>query len=298
MARRAGPSVRSRRLAIALRKLRMCAGLSGAEVAKSVGMSGSKISRVENAESGIYLDDVAKLLDFYQVTEKRRVELLELARHSEERGWLRMHSANLPEDWQTWLDFEDEASALLNYEPLMMPGLLQTAEYARAIIRATGSELPDAEVDALVTSRMARQGLLSRAKPLKLHALIEEHVLSRTTGDAAVLGRQLRHLVDSAARPNITIQVVPVQAGLHPGLNGPFVLLEYDDEASMVWLENKLSSLILDEDEQIAAYGAAWNELRELAHSPGESVELIAAVAAKFAQVRINTRVPDGIVRA
>ncbi|WP_344925273.1 Scr1 family TA system antitoxin-like transcriptional regulator [Saccharopolyspora gregorii] len=134
-------SVRSRRLAYVLRKQRIAAGLSAAELARSVGMSGSKISRFENCESGIYLDDLEKLIDFYGMSKKRRVELLDIARHAEERGWLRLRSGEFPADWQTWVDFEDEATALRSYEPLIIPGLLQTAEYARSIIRATGGAL-------------------------------------------------------------------------------------------------------------------------------------------------------------
>src|SRR5688500_14218517 len=121
MPRRSEASVRSRRLAITLRKLRRATGLTGADVAKAVEMSPSKISRVESAESGIYPDDIEKLLDFYGVGKKQRVHLLDLARHSEQRGLLRVNNAHFPEDWQTWADFEEEANALLFYEPMMIP---------------------------------------------------------------------------------------------------------------------------------------------------------------------------------
>lgn len=195
--------------------------MTGAEVAKALDISASKISRVESSESGIYLDDIEKLLDFYRVTRKQRAYLLELARNAEQRGLLRMNNANLPEDWQTWIDFEDEASGLLNYEPLMVPGLLQTPEYSRSIIKATGHGLSDGEVDALVASRMARQGLLNRTQLLRLHAIIEQSALERPFGDPGARARQHRHLLDAGERPNITIQVAPTVAELHSGLNGP-----------------------------------------------------------------------------
>ncbi|MBB5155492.1 helix-turn-helix domain-containing protein [Saccharopolyspora phatthalungensis] len=262
-----------------LRKQRIGSGLTAAELAKATGMSASKVSRFENCESGIYLDDLEKLLDFYRPSKKRRVELLDIARHADERGWLRLSNANLPEDWQTWTDFEYEASALLNYEPLVVPGLLQTPEYTRAIIDATG-RLSAREVDSLVSARMARQGLLGKEEPLELHVIIEETALTRPIGPDGALERQLRHLADAASRPNITIQVMPHDAGLHPGLNGSFVILEYGSEASLVLLEHKTVNLFMDEDDQLAVYSAAWDELVGKAKEPGDSVKILQALIA------------------
>jgi len=262
-----------------LRKLRAATGLSTDATGEAVGMSGSKISRIETVELGIYLDDLEKLLDFYKVTRKQRVYLLDLARHAEQRGLLRMTNANLPEDWQTWADFEDEANGLLNYQPLMVPGLLQTPEYARSIIKATGHGLSDGEVDSLVASRMARQGLLNRTQPLRLHAIIEQSVLERPFGDPGARARQHRHLLDAGERANITVQVVPTEAELHSGLNGPFVILEYDDDPSLVLLENKVASLFLDEEEQIQVFEATWTELRKLAYSISDTAEFLRSQA-------------------
>ncbi|MGQ0839563.1 helix-turn-helix domain-containing protein [Actinokineospora sp.] len=279
MPRRAGLSVRSRRIAFELRKLRVASGMSCAELAKSVDMSGSKVSRFETCESGIYFDDVEKLLDFFDVGAERRAFLLDLARHAAQRGWLRVHGAQLPDDWQTWIDLEAEASALFSYQPLMIPGLLQSTEYARAIIRATGPALSDDQVDLLISSRMSRQGLLSRSRPLRLDAIIEEGVLTRPIGDAEALARQLRNLADSAARPNVTVRVLPTAAGLHSGLYGPFVIMDYDDEASLVLLENKVSNLLLDEQEHIDAYSRSWDGLAKLALDEDESIEVIRSAA-------------------
>jgi len=283
MARRAGASVRSRRLAYVLRKLRIASGLSCVEFGQVVGMSSSKISRVETCDSGIYIDDVEKMLDFYQIGGIRKLEILDLARHAEQRGWLRVQGPNLPDDWQTWVDFESEATALSSYEPLMMPGLLQTAEYARAIIQATGSGFSDDQLDTMVTSRLSRQGLLSRSRPLTLHVIIEEGVLTRPIGDHSALARQLNHLADAAARPNISVRVLPTEAGLHSGLNGPFVIMDYDQEPSLVLLENKVASLFLDEDEQIETYSASWDELVMLSHDDDASIEVIRAAAKRVA---------------
>ncbi|WP_051773266.1 helix-turn-helix domain-containing protein [Saccharothrix sp. NRRL B-16314] len=279
MARRAGTSVRSRRLAYILKKLRSATGVSTDAVGEALGMSGSKISRIETSGMGIYLDDLEKLLDFYQVGRQQRVELLDLARHAEQRGLLRMTNQKLHEDWQTWADFEDEAGSLLHYQPLVIPGLLQTPEYARTLIRATGHTLSDHQVDALVASRMARQGLLSRSTPLKLDAIIEQSVLERPFGGPGAHTRQIRHLIDASEHPNITVRVIPTDAALHGGLSGPFVILEYDDDPSLVLVENKVASLFIDEDEQIAVFEATWKALCGLAHSAGETAAFLKGLA-------------------
>lgn len=280
LARQSGPSFRSRQLAMELRKLRLAAGLTQEQVAHAVvGMSKSKVGKQERAKIGIYPKDLHKLLDLYRVTDQRRVELLDAAWHSQDRGAFYVYGGKkLPEDWQTWIDFESEASTIYNYEPLVIPGLLQTPEYASAIIKATGLNLTEAEIHGLVSSRMARQTLLSRANPVKLHSIIEESALFCRFDDARVWVRQLQHLLDAANKPNVTIQIMPSTIGFHPGFNGPFVVLNYDHEPSLVWLENKISSLFLDENEQIEVYTQTWTELCALAYNVEKSVDFISAI--------------------
>jgi transcriptional regulator with XRE-family HTH domain len=283
LARQVGPSFLSRQLAMELRKLRMAAGLTQAQVAQAVGMSGSKIGKQEKGKIGIYLKDLHKLLDLYQVTDQRRIELLDAARHIKERGALYVYgSQKLPEGWQTLIDFETEASAILIYQPLVIPGLLQTPEYARAIIQATGVDLSEAEIHGLVSNRMSRQELLSRANPVKLHAILDQGVLTRPFGRTPDLIRQLHYLLEAADRSNITIQIVPTDAGLHTGLNGPFNMLKYDEKPSLVHLESKISNLVLDEEEQIKVYARTWDELCALAYNMEESVDFISAIATRL----------------
>jgi transcriptional regulator with XRE-family HTH domain len=281
MARRAGqPTARSWLLAMLLRKLRIAAGLSNAEVAKATDIPSSRISRIEAAEYGLYRDALEMLLDLYRVSGSRRVLLLDVARRAEERGWLQMHSdATLPNDWQIWTELESNAATVFSYETMMIPGLLQTPEYARAIIQATGFDLSDIEVDKLVTRRMARQALLGLAQPLKLHVILEECVLSRPFGSADAWLRQLQHLISCATHPNIVIQVVPTGTGLHAALNGQFVILDYGDDIMLVHLESKTTNLVLDDDEQIEVYARTWNQLCALAYDAEKSVKLISAIA-------------------
>jgi len=289
MARRAGqPSVRSRPLAAALRARRIQTGLSVVDVAKATGMDASKITRVEKMNSGIYRDQFEKLLDLYNVTSPDRVELLSYFRHAEERGWLSLRGdRTLPENWQAWTEVEADATSASNYEASTIPGLLQTAEYARAIIQGTAaSNLSDSEVDRLVTSRMARQIRLSHAHSLTLHAIIDESVLVRPFSDADTQARQLRHLVESASRSNITIQVLPIETGPHPALYGSFVILEYADKTKLVHIEVAASTLFFDEDDQIAIYTRAWAELTKRAHDPDESIKLISAIATQKSRER------------
>lgn len=192
-------------------------------------------SLVSKAWKAEFTKKLLLLLDFYQVAGGRRGELLELARHAQERGWLRTYSNDaFPEDWQTWIYFEADATGVFNCEPSMIPDLLQTPEYAKAIIQAAASGLSDSDVERLVASRMARQVRLSHAHPLKLHVIIEEGALMRPFGDAHARVRQLLHLASFAAHPNVQIQVLPIEAGLHRALYGPFAILKFGDNTRLI----------------------------------------------------------------
>jgi transcriptional regulator with XRE-family HTH domain len=156
------PSVRSRQVANVLRQLREDAGLSGAEVSKQLGMSASKISRIETGHRMLSIDVVAALLGLYKVPERQRQEILDQVRRSTERGWWESQGLGLPELWKALIDFESRATRIQNYEALFIPGLLQTAEYTGVIIKAINPALTEAELNNLVASRMARQTVLRR----------------------------------------------------------------------------------------------------------------------------------------
>lgn len=272
------PSVRSRQVSALLRTLREDQGLSGAEVAKALGMSPSKISRIETGARGLRVDDVAALLGHYQVPEQRRAQILDQVRKAEERGWWESQGLGLPQLWQALINFESRATRIQNFEALVVPGLLQTDEYTEAIISSINKTLSKTELTNLVASRRARQAVLNR-RELQFLAVVDEAALRRPITVSGVMRRQLRHLVDSSERPNITVRVVPLQAGQYAGLQGPFACLDFDDEPSLVYIENHHFGMFMDEKEDIAAYRVALGNILNEALKPAESAQLIAQLA-------------------
>ena len=272
-------SVRSRTVAAELRRLRERRGLSCAEVARTLGVSASKISRIETGNSGMQVEDVAALLGFYQVPEAKREELLDLLRRRNQKGWWE-RQAGLPHLWRTLIDFENKATRIQNYEYAIVPGLLQTAEYSAAMIRATEPTLSDAELDNLVASRMARQTLLTRANAPQFLAVIHEVALRMPTGGPGVLKRQMQHLLTMTERPNADLRVVSMGAGAHVGLRGPFVMLEFRDEPTLVFVENQNTGLFLEDEADILAYRVAFTNILNVALASDASADLITSIAA------------------
>jgi transcriptional regulator with XRE-family HTH domain len=271
-------SVRSRQVSLLLRTLREDLGLSGAEVAKALGMSPSKISRIETGHRGLRVDDVAALLGHYKVPEQKRNQILDQVRKAEERGWWESQGLGLPELWQALISFESRATRIQNFEAMFIPGLLQTDEYTEAIIASINKTLSKVELTNLVASRRARQAVLNR-RELQFLAVIDEGVLRRPIAESGVMRRQLRHLVDSGERPNITVRVVPLRAAQYAGQLGPFAIMEFTDEPSLVFFENQHIGMFLDENEDIAAYRVTLGNILNEALDPAESAELIASLA-------------------
>ena len=272
------PSVRSRQVSLQLRALREERGLTGSAVAKALGMSPSKISRLETGSRGLSVDDVAALLGHYKIAEQQRAQILDQVRKSGERGWWESQGLGLPELWQALINFESRATRIQNYEAMFVPGLLQTAEYTEVIIQSINKALTKGELTNLVASRMARQAGLGR-RELQFLAVVDEGALRRPLTERGVMRRQLRHLVDSAERPNVTLRVVPLRAGQHAGLQGSFACLDFADEPSLTYIENHHVGMFLDEKEDIAAYRVALGNILNVALEPAESAELISELA-------------------
>ncbi|RKT56571.1 helix-turn-helix domain-containing protein [Saccharothrix australiensis] len=270
-------SVRSRTVANALRLYREQHQLSCEDVASMLGVSASKISRMETGKSGLQIDDVASLLGFYKVPAPRRKELLDLMRKGEEMGWWE-RQAGLPKLWRALIDFENKALRIHNYELLMVPGLLQTAEYTRALVKAIDPTVSDYELDTLVSARMARQTLLSRSNAPQYLAVIHEAALRIQVGDQAVMRRQLRQLQDAAERPNVTVVVVPMDAGPHVGLRGSFMILEFRHEPAIVHVENQVTGLFLEDPADLEGYRLALRNILGVGLAPGATADLLAAL--------------------
>lgn len=283
-----GPAVRRRKLGAELRALRTGAGLTSGEAARLVGWHQSKVSRIETGASGVKPADVRLLLDVYGVQDAQlRQLMLALAGSDEGDGrdhWWHAYRGVLPTTYRDFISLESQASAMRTLETSVVPGLLQTPEYARAVTRAAVGGLDDdadERLDALVAVRLARQDVLRAEPPLELSAVLDEAVLRREVGGPEVMERQLRRLVEAARLPQVRLQVLPFAAGEHIGITGPFVIFSFSrtSDLDVVVLDHLTSSLYLERKEDLQAYTEAFNALRIHALSPEESMDYIAALA-------------------
>jgi transcriptional regulator with XRE-family HTH domain len=281
MAKRKGISVRQRRVSRELRTLREQRGMSCKDVAEALDCSESKISRMETGDRGLYADDVAAVLGYLRAPGKLRQELLELVRGGEARNWHEIHG-KLPTNWKDLIQLESEATGIYTYQPLVVPGLVQTSDYARAVIKGLNEDLSEDEVDALVAARMSRQVVLGRPKAPHLQLLTEEMVLRRTMGDSIMMYGQLQQLLAVSARRNITLQIVPFDAEPAIATQGSLLILEFPDQPSIAYEETRAASTFLEDDEHIARTKLAWQKLRTAALSLEDSTRLIADIAGKL----------------
>ncbi|MFI5551221.1 helix-turn-helix domain-containing protein [Streptomyces sp. NPDC051738] len=286
-----GPAVRRRKLGAELRALRTGAGLTSGEAARLVGWHQSKVSRIETGASGVKPADVRILLDVYGVRDTQLRELLLALAGSDETGgrhhWWHAYRGVLPPTYRDFISLESQASAMRTLETSVVPGLLQTPEYARAVTRAAVSGLADEpgaadeRLDALVAVRLARQDVLHGDPPLQLSAVLDEAVLRREIGGPEVMSGQLRRLMEAGRLPQVRLQVLPFNAGEHIGITGPFVIFSFSNTSDLdvVVLDHLTSSLYLERKEDLQAYTEAFNTLRIHALSPEESLDYIAALA-------------------
>lgn len=279
------PAVRRRRLGEELRRLRDLAGLTSGEAAGLAGWHQSKVSRIETGRSSVRAEDVTVLLDVYQVHDRDLRDLLAtLAGNGYQRGWWHDFRDVLPVEYRDFISLETGASRARSMENSVVPGLLQTPAYAEALTRDVMPQLSTREVDALVRVRIARQAVLRQDPPLELDAVLDEAVLRRSVGGAEVMAGQLRALLEAAALPQVRLQVLPFTAGGHMGVTGSFVVFSFPNTSDLdvVVVDHLTSSLYVDRKEDIKAYGAAFDRLRDRALSYGESAAMIAALRAEL----------------
>ncbi|WP_017973053.1 helix-turn-helix domain-containing protein [Actinopolyspora halophila] len=278
----AGSTFRRWQLAETLRKAREEAGLTHeqviTELKKRPGKwSRPKLSRIENSEQGIKTREVEQLLDLYGVTDTSlRDWLTDLANTVRNRGHSVDIRKNLPEDFLTFFNLEGELVALRQFETLLVPGLLQTPEYARAVISGINPGITEEEVERRVTSRTARQGILDRADPPHLHVILDEGLLDRPVGPASVVRSQLVHLTGTAERPNVTVQVLPKSSGASPALEGPFSLLTPPEPMpDLGYAEGPGRAVYIEDRDEVRAYTLRFGTLTEQALSANDSLRRI-----------------------
>ncbi|MBT2387595.1 helix-turn-helix transcriptional regulator [Streptomyces sp. ISL-11] len=284
---RYGPAVRRRKLGAELRRQRELAGLTSLDAARAVGWHQSKVSRIETGSSGVKSADVALLLDAYQVTDPELRALLgalcgagSADAEGGRRGWWYAYRNLLPSAYLDFISLESEASRLRTLETAVVPGLLQTPAYARAVTRAALNDPPPEQVEELVRVRMARQSVLRGEKPLELCAVLDEAVLRHEVGGREVMAGQLRHLVETGSQGHVRLHVLPFSSSGHIGITGPFVIFSFPRIADLdvVVLDHLTSSLYLERKEDLRAYGAAFSTLRTHALSHENSLDFIAGI--------------------
>lgn len=286
--RETSPTARRRRLGAELRRFREAAGLTSYEAAERLGWaSNSKISRIENGRISVTWSDVAAMLDLYGVGPgKTRDRLTTLARRSKEKSWWQPYSDLLDKEYATVIDLETAASSARLFHPLMVPGLLQTPDYARAIIARSGPlALDDVEIERRIELRMKRQAVLADGDNMhSLWIVIDEAALHRVIGGLQVMREQLLHLNSEARRHQITVQVIPYTVGPHASLAGAFGIFSFPeaDAGDAVFLDTLAGNLFLDREADVRAARIGFDHLRASALSAADSADLIVRIAGTY----------------
>jgi transcriptional regulator with XRE-family HTH domain len=275
------PTLRARRLAIELSSRREAAGLSREEAARRLEWSTSTIFRIETGRSRPQPRSVRDLLDLYGVTGAERDGLIQLARDARQPGWWHSFRDVLLNPYEVYIGLETGAVSIRNFEPLLVPGLLQTADYARAMIRGGPRELDRDEIERRVEVRMSRQQILVRDDRPRLWAVIDEAVIRRIVGSRAIMAAQLKHLAEAAEQGKTTLQVIPFSAGAHAGTSGPFVILELPEPADpdLVYVETLAGDIYLEERADVDRYTLAFERLLAAALHPDDSIALVETAA-------------------
>ena len=279
------PMMLRRRLRNELRDARLKANLSQEQVAKAMVWSLSKMIRIETAKTGISVNDLKALLALYGITE-RTDELVALAKAAKQPPWWRRYSEVASPSLLELIDYESSASAINQFETIFVPGILQTEEYASAVLRVFYEEYSDDErVAALVELRTRRGDLLRSENAPKFSFALDEGVIRRRVGSPAIMARQLERLADAAELQGVTIQVVPFTAGLHPGMKGPFEVMQFDDspDEDVVYLEGRRGDPFSDDPKETKGYLEAFERVTETALDPSESVRRLREAAAEMA---------------
>src|SRR5580704_2074058 len=284
MAAGTGPAVRRRQLMTELKRLRESTGLTQEEVAGQLDWHPTKIMRIETGRTAPHPNDVRVMLGLYGVADSGVLAgLLKLAKDARQRGWWYSYKDVLLSRFELFLGLESEADSIRDFELSMIPGLLQTRDYARELIRGLMTYDP-AEVERRVQLRMHRQRIMERDESPQLWAILDEAAVRRVVGGKAIMKAQLLHLANTAEHARITIQVLPYGAGPHPGQAGPFIILGFAEptEPEVVYMETVGGNLYVDKPEEVRLFTTVFDQLRAVALSPAQTRDMLHSLAGEL----------------
>ena len=278
------PTVRRRELGALLRALRTERSLTVEQVAAELLCSPSKVSRMETGQRGATARDIRDLCQIYGVTDPaQQSRLTRLAAAGKRQGWWQGYELDY---FGTYVGLEEEAIALSYYQSSIVPGLMQTPGYVRAIHENSVPPNSAERISQLIEVRLIRQKLLIRDPPLHLSVVLDESALHRQVGGPAVMKEQLERLAEIATWPNVTIKVVPFAAGAHAALESTFNILDFEDPApSLVYVEGLMGFMYLERPQDLARYRGVFEQLHAKALTPQESLDLISTMGAKYGEI-------------
>jgi transcriptional regulator with XRE-family HTH domain len=277
-----GPTVRRRRLGSELRKLREASQYKLEEVAAELGVAPSTLSRIETGKAPTKSAYLNQMLEMYGVADQaQRQVLVDMAREGHRKGWWSAYDDVLPSGFDIFVGLEAETTGIRSYENSVVHGLLQTEDYARAVLRELQPRLTAEQVERQVDLRMARQRRLGEEPALDLWVIHDEAVVRRAVGGPAVMRGQLTQLLDAVSRPGITLQVLPFESGAHAGMRGPFSILEFADrsDSRVAHVESVGGFIYMEKEREVRVCSDAFDRLRAAALAPGASVDLIKVIA-------------------
>ncbi len=267
-----------------LKRLREATGLTQEEVAGQLDWHPTKIMRIETGRTAPHPNDVRVMLGLYGVSDPEVLSgLLKLAKDARQRGWWYSYKDVLLSRFELFLGLESEADTIRDFELTMIPGLLQTDDYARELIRGLMA-YDAAEIERRIELRMARQKILTREDAPQLWAILDEAAVHRVVGGKAIMKAQLLHLANCAEQARVTLQVLPYTAGPHPGQAGPFIILGFADptEPEVVYMETVGGNLYVDKPEEVRLFSTVFDQLRAVALSPAQSRAMLQALAGEL----------------
>ena len=270
-------NTRSRGVGLELQRLRKERKLSVHVVGDRIGSSGSTISRIENGNREASSEEVASILTVLEVVGVEREKLIDQARRQAEPDML--ESSTSTEQSRNFLNFEQKATKIFEFQLALVPGLAQTADYASASLSAVRVSDSDEDIEPWVGLRMRRQAILTRKQPPELHWIMTEHGLRQSIGGARAMAKQVRHLMDLAERPNVTINVLPAKVAEHPGLMGHFLIMEFASDPTVAYVEDRTTGLFLDDPDKVDLYRLTVEKLTALALDERATVRLLKSIA-------------------